>query len=63
MISRYLTPDELCEMCQIKKQKLYKMTSRRLIPFLKIGNELRFDPEEVQKTFHQNCKTDRKILL
>jgi len=47
----YLTPDQLCQMYQIKKDKLYKMTSQKRIPFLKVGNELRFDPIEVTKVF------------
>lgn len=47
----YLTPDQLCQMYQIKKDKLYKMTSQKRIPFLKVGNELRFNPDDVVKVF------------
>jgi len=38
-------------MFQIKKDKLYRMTSQKRIPFLKVGNELRFNPAEVEKVF------------
>ena len=57
----YLTPDQLSQMYQIKKDKLYKMTSQKRIPFLKVGNELRFDPNEVAKTFEVK-NTVRKVL-
>lgn len=57
----YLTPDQLCQMYQIKKDKLYKMTSQKRIPFLKVGNELRFDPNEVTKAFEIR-NTVKRIL-
>ena len=47
----FLTPDQVCQMFQIKRSKLYKMTSQKRIPFLKIGNELRFDQTELVKVF------------
>lgn len=46
-MDKLLTPDELCEVLDIKKSKLYKLTSRRIIPFLKIGRELRFQLDKV----------------
>ena len=46
-MDKLLTPDELCEICKIKKSKLYKLTSRKIIPFIKIGRELRFQLEKV----------------
>ena len=48
---KYLTAQEICEMFQIKISKLYRMTSQGLIAHIKIGNALRFDPEEVMKDF------------
>lgn len=50
-MKKYVTIDEICEMFQIKKSKLYKMTAQGRIPHLKIGNQLRFDPEETEKSF------------
>jgi len=58
----YLTPDQLCQMFQIKKDKLYKMTSQKRIPFLKVGNELRFDPTEVTRAFEVR-DTVKRILV
>lgn len=59
---KYLKPDELCELFQIKKDKLYKLTSRKTIPFFKIGNQLRFSLDEVNKVFKVDAK-ERRVLL
>lgn len=58
----YLTPEQVCERYQIKKDKLYKMTSQHRIPFLKVGNELRFDDEEVRSAFKVKCEIKRVLL-
>lgn len=58
----YLTPQQVCETYQIKRDKLYKMTSQYRIPFLKIGNELRFSPQEVERAFRANGSS-KKILV
>ena len=58
----YLTPQQVCETYQIKKDKLYKMTSQYRIPFLKIGNELRFNPQEIERSFRGNGN-NKKILV
>ncbi len=58
-MEQLLTPDEVCEVFKIKKDKLYKLTSRRLIPFLKIGRELRFDVDELRKAFVVNTRIGR----
>ena len=58
----YLTPQQVCNIYQIKKDKLYKMTSGHRIPFLKIGNELRFNPLEIERTFKENGN-NKKILV
>ena len=58
----YLTPDQLCQMYQIKKDKLYKMTSQKRIPFLKVGSELRFDLTEVTKVFEVK-NTVKRVLV
>ena len=58
----YLTPDQLCQMYQIKKDKLYKMTSQKRIPFLKVGNELRFNPDDVVRVFEVR-DTIKRVLV
>jgi excisionase family DNA binding protein len=49
-------------MFQIKKDKLYKMTSQKRIPFLKVGNELRFNPDEVTRVFEVK-NTVKRVLV
>ncbi len=59
----YLTPDQICERYQIKKDKLYRMTCQRRIPFLKVGNELRFDPMAVDKIFVSRGQQVKGVLV
>ena len=59
-MKKYVTINEICEMFQIKKSKLYKMTAQGLVPHLKIRNQLRFDPEKVEQTFI--VKPNRRVL-
>ena len=61
-MEKLATPEEVCDVLQIKKDKLYKLTSRKEIPFLKVGRELRFDMEEVKRTFEVNTRI-RRILI
>lgn len=60
-VKKYLTPREVCEKFQIKLSKLYRMTSQNRIPHLKIGNELRFNLEELERFFKGNGF--REVLL
>ena len=60
-MKKYVTIDEICEIFQIKKSKLYKMTAQGLVPHLKIRNQLRFDPEKVEQTFI--VKPNRRVLV
>ena len=57
---KYLTIEEICEIFQIKKAKVYKMTAQGIIPHLKIRNQLRFDLEKVEQTF--TVKNNRRVL-
>lgn len=61
-MNKLATPEEVCDFLSIKKDKLYKMTSKKEIPFLKVGRELRFDIEEVRKAFVMDARM-RRILL
>ena len=61
-MKKLATPEEVCDVLRIKKDKLYKLTSRKDIPFLKVGRELRFDMEEVVKTFEVDTRI-RRILV
>lgn len=46
---RYLTLDELAELLNIPKNTIYAKTSRREIPFIKVGRRLVFDRQEIDQ--------------
>jgi len=46
---RLLTPDEVCDRLQIKKSLLYRLTSEGKIPFIKLGNLLRFSTSDLDR--------------
>ena len=48
-----LTLDELCDLLRLKKSYVYKLTSRGLIPYYKLGG-LRFRESEVMSWIENN---------
>lgn len=44
-----LTPDQLCSLLQVKKSWLYDQVERGLLPCLRLGNQLRFRPDDVRR--------------
>jgi len=47
-MKQLLTVKELAEMLRCSKYQIYRLTSQRLIPFLRVaGGNLRFDPDEI----------------
>lgn len=45
----YLNIDELADCLNLSKGKLYEMTSKRKIPFLRVGRRVLFDPERIER--------------
>ncbi len=45
--------DELCELLKVRKSYIYKLTSRNMIPFYRIGG-LKFKLSEVEAWVEQN---------
>lgn len=43
----YLTPEQACQLLNIKRSRLYHLTSLRRIPHLKFGTSLRFERREL----------------
>jgi excisionase family DNA binding protein len=41
--------DDVAAYLKMPKSTIYKLTSKGLIPHKKIGNHLRFDPEEIRE--------------
>ncbi len=48
-MDRLLKAEELAEMLCVKKSTIYQWTHIEYIPHLKIGNFVRFRPDEIQK--------------
>lgn len=44
---QFLLVEEVAAMLRVHPREIYKMVSRRRIPFLKIGRRLRFDAAEI----------------
>lgn len=44
-----LNAEQVCQMLQVKKSYLYHLTHNNRIPYLKIGNHLRFSEEDLWK--------------
>ena len=46
-MKKYLNIDEVAEYINKKKATVYQMTHMRKIPFIKIGGNLLFDPDDL----------------
>jgi excisionase family DNA binding protein len=46
-MDRLLTAEQVCDMLQITKRYLYRLTSEQRIPHYKMGQSLRFREREV----------------
>ena len=55
-----LTPDEVAESLQISKSYLYELKSRDRIPYVKVGANLRFRPEDLEEYVAKLAKDTRR---
>lgn len=53
---RYLTLGELSELLNVPKNTIYAKTSRREIPFVKVGRRLVFDRQEIDEWLKKSQK-------
>jgi excisionase family DNA binding protein len=44
-----LTPDQLCELLQVKKSWLYDQVERGKLPCLRLGKQLRFRQADIHR--------------
>ena len=51
---RLLTVNEICQVLNIKKTKLYDMVYKREIPFVKLGAKIMFDRDDIDKFIENN---------
>jgi len=48
MLTTLLTINGVADFLQVKKSTIYQLTSKRQIPFIKIGSQLRFDLSTIE---------------
>lgn len=51
----FLTTEQLAELLGISKTSIYRLISRRLIPFYKLGHNVRFKKADVLEYLERNC--------
>ena len=49
-----LTPEEVCGILRIKKQRLYEWVHYKRIPHVKVGRFLRFSKEQIEEWLREN---------
>jgi excisionase family DNA binding protein len=49
-----LTPDEICSILKIKKQRLYEWVHFNQIPYIKVGRFLRFSRKQIKEWLESN---------
>jgi excisionase family DNA binding protein len=53
-MEKLLTPEEVCGMLRIKKQRLYEWVHYNRIPYIKAGRFLRFSKEQIEEWLREN---------
>jgi len=53
--TEFLTTDQLAELLSLSKTSIYRLISRRLIPFYKLGHNVRFKRSDVLEYLDKNC--------
>lgn len=51
---RLLTPNELAEYFRISLSSVYRLVDKRVLPFYKVNNSLRFDINEINEYLKSN---------
>lgn len=51
----FLSTDELAVLLKVSKTSIYRLMGRRLIPFYKIGHNVRFKKSDVLEFLNKNC--------
>lgn len=54
-MEKLLTPEEVCGMLRIKKQRLYEWVHYKRIPYVKTGRFLRFSKEQIEAWLDANA--------
>jgi excisionase family DNA binding protein len=55
-VEKLLTVDDLAELLQFKRQSIYNLVHKGKIPFIKVGNALRFNVSDIEKYLNTEIK-------
>jgi len=60
---RLWTPDEVAHFLGLSRKGVYGLAERRLLPSVKVGNRLRFDPADIRRwvSSHRRGPIDDKL--
>lgn len=53
--TEFLTTEQLAELLNLSKTSIYRLIGRRLIPFYKLGHNVRFKRSDVLEYLEKNC--------
>lgn len=56
MIREVETVEELAQRWKVRKSWIYERTRKGLLPFIRIGRYIRFEPEKVDQFFREQNK-------
>jgi excisionase family DNA binding protein len=59
---KLLDINQLSEMLNVKKKTIYDWVHKGIIPYVKLGNLLRFDPKDIEKWFESKKHRKKSIL-
>lgn len=59
-MERLLTVDDLADLLQFKRQSIYNLVHKGKIPFIKVGNALRFKVSDIEKYINTEIKIIEK---
>jgi len=61
-MEKLLTVNDICDILQVKKGLVYKWVHYGYVPYVKIGNVLRFKESKIEKWVSRREKRGRKAL-
>lgn len=53
LLEKYITEDELAQALNVSKRSIATYRAQRVIPFMKIGRQIRFNPGDVKTALAQ----------
>ena len=60
-MEKYLTIDEICSILQVKRHYIYGLTSRKQIPFVKLGRFLRFERDKIEEWLKEKTQKPEDV--